>query len=288
MKSGFLLIDKDASMTSQAVDREVKHRLEEKKVGHLGTLDPFATGLLIIGVGDATKLFPLLEEEKKTYLATLKLGSITDTLDPTGKILEEKKITPFDREKAEKAFRSFLGKQKQIPPKFSAVHINGKRAYQLAIKDLPVEIREKDIEIYDLSLISLSENTITFRATVSKGTYIRSLGRDIANRLSNLGYLISLRREKIGEFDVRDASQLKDISDSSLISFQKMTGFPTIQIPDGRILEKARNGNPLRLADQNQPYVFLADEKNTIALYRKEKENNYKCYKGFQHADEKN
>lgn len=288
MKSGFLLIDKDASLTSQAVDREVKHRLAEKKVGHLGTLDPFATGLLIIGVGDATKLFPLLEEGKKTYLATLKLGSITDTLDPTGKILEEKEIIPFDRKKVEEVFRSFLGKQKQIPPKFSAVHINGKRAYQLAIKDLPVEIREKDIEIYDLSLISLSENTITFRATVSKGTYIRSLGRDIASRLSNLGYLISLRREKVGDFDVKDAIKLDNIKDDSLISFEKMTGFPDIEILDPETLRKARNGNPMKLSDTRSPYVFLTFQDRVVALYRKEKENSYKCYKGFQHADEKN
>lgn len=281
MKSGFLVIDKEEGKTSTDIDRAVKKALHEKKVGHLGTLDPFATGLLIIGVNDATKLFTLIEEDKKTYTAILKLGQSTDTYDHLGKVIEEKEIHPFTKEDILKVFNSFIGKTEQIPPKYSAKHINGKRAYDLALQGFDVELKPQQIEIFSLDLFDYSFDTIKFKATVSKGTYIRTLGFDIAKKLNNIGYLLKLRRNNIGNISESDSIKESDISDEKLIPLNKFFNYKTIEVIDPLLQKKIKNGNPLSL-NENDDFIFFQIDDNLVALYKKV-ENKYLCFKSFNH-----
>lgn len=267
------------------VDRLVKTNLQEKKVGHLGTLDPFATGLLIIGVGDATKLFTLIEEDKKTYVATLYLGKSTDTFDYLGKTLEEKEIVSFTKDDILKVFSSFLGKQKQMPPKYSAKHVNGIRAYTLAANNKEVNLEPQEIEIYSLDLISYDSKSITFKACVSKGTYIRTLGVDIASKLNNLGYLSKLRRESIGNYNASDAIQIDDINDSNLIPIENFFNFKNIEITDEKEKKWFLNGTQHTFKNENDEYLFIKIDNRIIALYKKEKDHHYICYKSFYHGN---
>ncbi len=282
MKSGFLLIDKKEGMTSQHIDYLVKKNLDQKKVGHLGTLDPFATGLLLIGVNDATKLFPFFEDSEKTYTATLTLGKQTDTLDCFGKIINEQQIKPFSRETIKTVLNSFLGEQEQIPPKYSAIHIDGKRAYELAQKNISFEMKKRKIKIYSLDLLSYDENSLSFRAKVSKGTYIRTLGQDIASKLGNLGYLTSLRRNSIGTFDEKDALQIEKITAESLIPMNKLLKFPTKEIEDSS-LKFAENGNRFFFKNETHPFLFLSHKNHLLGLYKRKDDGYYYCHKGFTH-----
>lgn len=270
MKSGFLLIDKDVSLTSNDVDYKVKRIFNTKKVGHLGTLDPFATGLLIIGVNEATKLFKVIDEEKKSYVATLVLNKETDTLDNTGKIInivDKKEIT---EEEILNVFNNMLGKNKQIPPKYSAVHVNGKRAYELARNNVDFKLLEKEIYIYDIKLLNYKNDEITFKTTVSKGCYIRQLGLDIAKKLNTVGYLNYLRREEIGKYKVSDAKKINDINFSSLIKIEDMfKGIKKIDIHNDRLLKLVKNGNILKL-DYKEEMIFFKYDDTLIALYKKQ------------------
>lgn len=275
MKSGFLLIDKDEDLLSNDIDYKVKKIFNTKKVGHLGTLDPFATGLLIIGINSATKLFPYIDEEKKTYRATLVLNKLTDTLDLKGKIIEEKNRKEISIDKINEVFNSMLGKSKQIPPKYSAIHINGKRAYELARNNIDFEIQPKDIYIYDLKLLDFKNDEIIFITTVSKGCYIRTLGLDIAKKLDTVGYLSKLRRLEIGSIKVDDAININEVTTSSLI-------FPTslfkdikiININNDRLLNLVRNGNVLSLKEKDEK-LFLRYKDELLALYKKQDDNKY-------------
>ena len=195
--NGFFLIDKKEGWTSRDVVTKISHIFHVKKVGHSGTLDPFATGLLVVSIGNATKTNICLDGLDKEYIATLKLGGRTLSGDKTNDILEEKPIKTPTKEKIEEVFKSMLGPQKQVPPMVSSVRYKGQKLYHLALQGIEVERPARDINIYELELLYNTEDTITFRAKVSKGTYIRALGEEIAEKLGNLGYLISLRRTMV-------------------------------------------------------------------------------------------
>lgn len=285
MKNGFLLIDKEENTFTQDLDRRIRHLFQQKRVGHLGTLDPFATGLVILGLGEATKFFPLLENGFKEYQATLTLGSETDTLDYTGKTLRTKDIHPFREEDVRKVLLSFLGKSKQVPPKYSAIHVDGKRAYDLAFKGKDFTLPSKEIEIRSIEFLSMEDKNITFRCEVSKGTYIRSLGKDIADGLfHNLGYLSSLRRTKVGPYFVEDAVKIDKVKEEGLKDMVSFLGYPEIRIDeDDYLLKKIRNGNEVRAKTTDSPYVFFSYGSMPLALYRRKEENIYVCYKGFHY-----
>lgn len=181
--SGLILFDKPIGMTSRDVDNFIMKKFSSRHVGHLGTLDPFASGLLIIGINQGTKLLSIMEDSYKSYEATLKLGEKTDTGDNTGSIIETSAIPLLSKELIESVFQSFIGNQKQIPPVYSAKKINGIPSYKLARKNEQVELRPIDINITDLRLNSFSKDSLSFSCTVSKGTYIRTLGEDLAKKL---------------------------------------------------------------------------------------------------------
>ena len=203
---GIILINKEKNCTSHDVVYKIKKVFGEK-VGHTGTLDPNATGILPILIGKGTKMSKYLINHDKIYTVTLKLGEKTDTADSEGNIIEEKtvKVDALKKENIMKVLKRFIGKQEQIPPIYSAIKVNGKKLYEYARSGENVEIKARKIEIYNINLIKIdSENKeIIFEVSCSKGTYIRSLCEDIAKELDTVGYMKELNRTKAGEFEIR-------------------------------------------------------------------------------------
>lgn len=212
---GILIINKPQGYTSQDVVSKVKKILNIKKAGHTGTLDPLATGVLPIMLGNYTKLSKYLIEHDKIYLAKIKLGEKKDTGDEEGKTIEEKEVLEnnLNKENVEEILKKFSGRQKQIPPIYSAIKVKGKKLYEYAREGKKVEIPEREIEIYSIKLknINLEETEIEFEVNCSKGTYIRVLCEDIANKLDTVGYMSNLERIKVDDFDIRDSVTLEDL-----------------------------------------------------------------------------
>ncbi len=202
---GIIIINKPEGFTSQDVVSKVKRILNVKKAGHTGTLDPLATGVLPVLIGNYTKLSKYLIEHDKTYIAKIELGKRTDTGDREGKIIEEKEVLAFEKEKIERILKSFLGKQKQIPPQYSAIKIEGKKLYEYAREGKKIEIPPRDIEIYSIDLINFNEKEIEFKVNCSKGTYIRVLCEDIAEKLGTVGYMLDLKRINVDKFKIENA-----------------------------------------------------------------------------------
>ena len=204
-----LNIYKPIGPTSFSVVKSIKSITYEKKVGHGGTLDPFADGVLIIATGKDTKSLANVASEKKTYIASLKLGTKTDTLDIEGKITENCNIPKINREKITTVFNTFLGWSNQIPPMYSAKRINGQRLYKLARKNIEIKRNPNKVYIESLSLISFDKSIIRFKVSCSKGTYIRVLGSDIAERLGTVGHLSRLTRTRIGNFCIGNSLKIE-------------------------------------------------------------------------------
>ena len=213
--NGIILINKSKGFTSQDVVSKLKKILNIKKVGHIGTLDPMAEGVLPILLGNYTKLSKYLIEHNKTYIACLKLGKKTDTGDLEGKIIDEKEITKniFEKENILKTFEKFKGKIIQTPPMYSAIKVNGKKLYEYARKGEEVEIPKREVEIFDIKLLesNFEKNEIIFEVSCSKGTYIRSLCEDIALSLGNIGYMSALDRIVVGDFYLKNSITLEEL-----------------------------------------------------------------------------
>lgn len=211
---GVILINKEKNCTSANVVSKVKHILNEK-VGHTGTLDPNATGLLPILIGKGTKLSYYLINHDKEYEVTLKLGEKTETADTEGKVIEEKPVSEemINKNNVEKVLTSFLGEQEQIPPMYSAIKVKGKKLYEYARKNIHIDLKPRKIKIYDIVLnkIDVENKLILFKVQCSKGTYIRSLCEDIANRLGTVGYMKELNRTKVGIFDIKDSIHINEL-----------------------------------------------------------------------------
>ncbi|OJI06428.1 tRNA pseudouridine(55) synthase TruB [bacterium CG10_46_32] len=220
MDSGFLLINKPSGPTSHDAIYTLRKILGIKKIGHAGTLDPFAEGLLLIGIGDATKLLRHYVGLDKMYEATLKLGATSDTQDRTGKIQETKyKQDTTTKSKIENVLKSFIGKQKQTPPMHSAKKIDGVRLYKLARQGKEVERKAVEIEIYSINLISFDKDILKIQCRVSSGTFIRTLAEDIGKKLGCGAYLEELTRTHIGKFDLKDSVDISQASvTGSLVS----------------------------------------------------------------------
>lgn len=229
---GVLLINKPAGYTSHDIVNIVRKQLHIKKVGHCGTLDPDATGVLVICVNKATKIIQFLTSESKIYRATLSLGQSTDTYDASGKILEEKDVKAIDKDEVIKVLNEFLGHSKQIPPIYSAIKVKGKKLYEYARAGQAVKIEPRDIEIFKINLIAFDGIHITFDVSCSKGTYIRSLCVDIAKKLGYPGHMSDLIRMQSGVFHLNECITLDDLQnnnyhllsiDDALKDFKKLT-----------------------------------------------------------------
>ena len=208
-------IDKPIGWTSFDVVKKVKNITKHKKVGHGGTLDPFASGVLVLGTEKDTKKLSSITNSDKSYIAELQLGKLTNTLDTEGDIIEEGIVPDLNEKKIVKVLDSFLGAQKQRPPMFSAKKHKGVRLYKLARNKIEVQRDEVDITINDISLVSLLSNTIIFNVDCSKGTYIRVLGSDIAKSLGTIGYLTNLKRTRVGDFSIEDSVSIDKFSKSN-------------------------------------------------------------------------
>lgn len=210
------ILNKPIGFTSQDAVSKLKKILNENKAGHTGTLDPMATGVLPILVGNTTKLSKYLVEHKKNYIATIELGKATDTGDSEGKIIEEKEILKenLEEKNIKEVLKSFLGIQKQTPPIYSAIKIKGKKLYEYARAGEKVEIPEREIEIYNINFIEKKLNNISFEVECSKGTYIRTLCEDIAKKLGTIGYMKSLKRTKVDKFEVEKAITFEELEEN--------------------------------------------------------------------------
>lgn len=206
-----LNIYKPKGCTSFYMVKSIRRIIQEKKVGHGGTLDPFAEGVLIIGTGRDTKKLTDITNEKKIYNAELKLGELTNTLDPEGVIIEKQKVPQLDTNIINNVLDSFLGETLQIPPMFSAKKIKGQRLYSLARQNIEVEREPIKIIIDDINLMDFRNNIISFSVKCSKGTYIRVLGKDIAEKLNTVGSLISLKRTDVGSFSINDSIKIESL-----------------------------------------------------------------------------
>ena len=214
---GIMLINKQKSCTSHDVVNKIKHMFNEK-VGHTGTLDPNATGLLPILIGQGTKLSYYLINHDKEYEVTLQLGIKTDTADGEGKVLEEQNVDKaiLEEENVANVLKSFIGKQLQTPPIYSAIKLNGKKLYEYARKNIQVDVKPREIEVYDISIthINAEKNELQFTVKCSKGTYIRSLCEDIAKKMGTIGYMKELNRTKVGIFDIRNSIKIEELEDN--------------------------------------------------------------------------
>ena len=290
MKNGFLLIDKESDYTSRDVCNIIAKIFDAKKVGHAGTLDPFATGLLIVGINNATKALTFIEGQYKTYEATLLLGSKTSSGDHTDEIVETKPVPSLNKDEIETIFKNLLGEHEQTVPITSAVHVNGRKLYHYAHLNQEVELPKRTIEIKELKLISFNENEIKFVTTVSKGTYIRVLGETIAERLGTVGHLTSLRRTKILDIDVSGATKIKDLTEDKLLPIAdvitKFLPYEVLTLESE--IKKARHGGKLSLklfANKHDVFCVLDDKNHAIAIYKYSELGYYECMRGIDNED---
>ena len=206
-------IDKPIDWSSFDVVKKIRNITKHKKVGHGGTLDPFASGVLIIGTETDTKTLTSISKSDKTYEAELELGRTTNTLDTEGSIVDEMQIPEIKSNILVSVLNSFLGSQKQQPPMYSAKKHKGTRLYKLARKNIEVDRKDIDININSIDLIDFKSNSIKFRVECSKGTYVRVLGKDIAEKLGTVGYLTSLKRTKVGNYLVNDSISVESFQE---------------------------------------------------------------------------
>lgn len=266
--NGILLINKPIDFTSRDVVNKLTKILKTKKIGHTGTLDPIATGVLVVCVGNTTKLCELLTSEYKEYVATIKLGIKTDTLDTTGNIIEEKEYN-VTVEQIKEVLNSFLGTSIQTTPIYSAVKVNGKKLYEYAREGKDVELPKREINITNIELISYKDDEIKFKTTVSKGTYIRALIDDICNKLNTVGTMSSLIRTKQGKFTLEETFTLEDVENGKyeLISIEKaLSDIETITI-DEDTYNKVKNGAIIP-KQFNNDYANLLYNNKIVAIYK--------------------
>ena len=213
---GIIIINKEKNYTSNDVVNIVK-KITKSKVGHTGTLDPNATGVLPLLIGNATKISKYLINHDKEYEVVLQLGVRTETADVEGKVIEEKEVTAemLNKDNIEEKLQQFIGKQEQIPPIYSAIKVNGKKLYEYARKGQEVELRPRQIEIYSIQLVGINEKEkqISFKVKCSKGTYIRSLCEDISKKLGTVGYMKDLNRLQVGVFFIKDAVTISEMKE---------------------------------------------------------------------------
>ena len=270
--SGIIVINKPKDLTSRDVVNIISKNLNIKKVGHNGTLDPLATGVLVICFGKYTKLNDLLTSHEKEYIAEVTLGLETDTLDITGKILN--KNTPhITKEEIIKALKNFEKTYNQEVPKYSAVKVSGKKLYEYAREGKEVILPKKEVTIYQNELLSFTENKFTFKTKVSKGTYIRSLIRDILASLNETGTMSILKRTKQGIFKLEDSYTLDDIKQGNfkVLKVKDILNIPKI-IAEDNLKKQIINGAKIKGIYSNE-VLFLDKEGNELAIYEKNDEH---------------
>ena len=272
--TGFVNIVKPTGMSSSDVVCKVKKILKTKKVGHLGTLDPAASGVLPIAVGRATKFFDYFLTKDKEYVAIVKFGIETDSLDSFGNITNTN-TKSIEESEILKVIPRFIGKISQVPPKFSAIKINGKRACDLARVDASFEIKPREIEIFDIKLLKkLDDNEFLFKVHCSAGTYIRTLFSDIAYALETISTTTAIIRTNSGRFFIENAITLEDFENAGTVQTVEsvFSGFETIEIND-ELAKKVLNGVKVKVSEfpvlkEQQGEFFVSYKNKTIGFYK--------------------
>ncbi len=285
---GLLIVDKPEGMTSLEVVKEVKRRFRVKKAGHMGTLDPFATGVLPVVMNEGTKLVPFLEEEPKEYEALMKLGEETTTDDLTGEVTVSRAWEHVTPELIQTVSQNFLGRIQQIPPMFSALKFHGRPLYRLARKGIEVERKEREVKIFNIRVEEIRLPLVRFRVSCSKGTYIRTLGKDIGKKVGCGAHLLSLRRVRSGPFTLEKAipwRKLKDFTEAEdlqpwFISLREaLSGLPEV-VGDEHLVKKLRFGKEMMVRDlsshplpdfeKGQWLTMTSPEEGLVAILRSE------------------
>lgn len=271
--NGILVIDKEKNYTSRDIVNIIGKKLKTRKIGHTGTLDPLATGVLVLCIGKSLKVVDLITSYDKEYIAKVRLGIETDTLDITGNILkiDNPRVT---KEQVEEVLKSFLGKSTQEVPKYSAVKVNGKKLYEYARENIDIELPKREIEIYDIELLTDIEKVdiyyeFSFKVKVSKGTYIRSLIRDIGYKLNTCACMTELTRTKQGNFNIENSYSLKDIENGNyqLLNIKDVLNIKKITVED-ELLQKIQNGAILDKFFDSNMVLILDKEGNEIGIYQ--------------------
>ena len=277
--NGLLLVNKQSNITSSDVVIKVRKLLNIKKIGHTGTLDPLAEGLLILTVGNATRIQELITEKDKEYIATMKLGIKTDTYDTEGKIIDQKEVP--NNLNIEEVLNSYIKKYNQEVPIYSSIKVNGKKLYEYARENIEVELPKREVEIKDIKSLSINNNEVTFKCLVSKGTYIRSLINDIGNTLGTYATMTKLIRTKIDNFSLDNSYTLEDIEKGNykLISIEEILDYPKIEIDDN-LYKKISNGVVLDNTYNIKDKVLFIYNSNVKAIYYNDN-NKLKVYRVF-------
>lgn len=280
--NGILVINKEKNYTSRDIVNIVCKELNTKKTGHTGTLDPIATGVLVLCIGKSLKIVDQITSYDKEYIARVRLGVETDTLDITGNILNTKTVKINKKEVINKVLKSFIGKSIQEVPKYSSVKVNGKKLYEYARNNIEVELPKREITIYDIELIGNIEYIknypeFTFRVKVSKGTYIRSLIRDIGKKLNCYACMTELTRIKQGDFDIKNSYTMNDIKNKNyqLLTIKEVLNIEKI-IVDDTLLKKIKNGSILDRFFQSDKALILDKNNNEIGIYQTYEKDNTK------------
>lgn len=280
MINGIIPMYKPKNWSSFDVVNIIKQLLHEKKVGHLGTLDPMATGVLLVTVGSATKLFDIMQQKTKRYIATFKFGVLTDTLDTMGKIVYTNKTIPT-LSQIEEVIPKFIGWIDQIPPKYSAKSINGKRAYELARNNVEFELKAKNVLIKEIKIIEYANDELKVSIECGSGTYVRSIGRDIAESLNTYATMTSLVRTSIDDFNLEDCNNIADLNERNIkekiIPLNKLLKYPEIKA-DSNLLFRFLNGQTVITELADGLYKLNEDETTKAVVEVKKNKAKMKIF----------
>ena len=273
---GAIIVNKAPNMTSRDVINILNKKFNTKSIGHTGTLDPIAEGVLVCLIGKYTKLTDILINHDKEYIASFKLGILTDTLDITGKVLKEEKVN-LTKEEIQKKILSFKGTYNQEVPIYSAVKINGKKLYEYARNNEEIPLPKREVNIYDIELLNIDNECLTIKTKVSKGTYIRSLIRDIGLKLNTNATMTKLIRTKLDKFTIEESYTLEDIQNDNykILSLEDLIDLDTININE-EMLFKIKNGQIIDY--QTNKYILYKYNNQNIALYKPYQNNKIKPF----------
>lgn len=273
--NGIILINKEKNMTSRDIVNMVCKKLNTRRVGHTGTLDPIATGLMVLCVGEGLKLVELLTNHDKEYIAKVRVGIKTDTYDITGKILEEKNDFVLDKDTLENILNSFVGEYLQTVPIYSSIKVNGKKLYEYARNNLEVDLPKHLVKISNISLLEFNKDNFTFKVNVSSGTYIRSLINDIGEKLNIPMTMEELKRTRVGDYLLENANSIDNLK---IIPIIDAVNIKKIEV-DEILLKKISNG--VRVDDiYNEDIVMFTYKKEPVSIYVRDN-NILKSYRVF-------
>ncbi len=276
---GIILVNKPSGMTSHDLVLKARRKLQQSKIGHTGTLDPLAEGLMILTLGKSTKILPFMSHYFKEYICTMQMGKCSDTLDCSGEILQERAVTPYTKEDVQNALVSLLGPSLQTPPMYSAKKYNGRHLYDIARENKEVERKPIEIEIKEIELLDFDEETITFRVVCSTGTYVRVLTQDIAEKLNNIAVMTALKRTKIDKYDLKDAYDLDELDENVHLynNYEVLDDYLYYEYDDVKTIN---NGKRIKI-DCDEEVVMITHGREVLAAYEKKEDGYYYCKRGL-------